>query len=113
MQWPPSEAAEGAAFLNSNARLVCQPGDKVDFAAFKALYQKLQASAPAANVDEDLKAAFAAMDGAKRGKVTKVMVLHFLTSVGDKFSDAEADAMLKDAPAELDLAAFRVVILGK
>ena len=65
------------------------------------------------NADADLKAAFEAMDSDKTGKISKKMLKHFLTTVGEKLSVAEADALLKDCPDNVDFPAFKKAVLGQ
>lgn len=87
-------------------------GDKVNLASFKMVYLQLSASNPASDVEADLKAAFGAMDSKKEGKVSKKMVKHYLTNVGEKLSEQEADEILKGAPDQVDFASFKKAILG-
>ena len=88
-------------------------GTKIDLAAFKSLYAEVSAGVSAGDQDADLKAAFDAMDADKTGKVSKKMLRHFLTSVGEKLSDSEADSLLKSTPDSVDFAGFKKAILGQ
>ena len=88
-------------------------GEKIDLATFKKLYGQLVAANKPTDADADLKAAFQAMDADKTGKISKKMLRHFLTSVGEKLSASEADALLKDCPDNVDFAAFKKAVLGQ
>lgn len=76
-------------------------------------YAQLVAANKPTNADADLKAAFEAMDSDKTGKISKKMLKHFLTSVGEKLSVAEADALLKECPDNVDFPAFKKAVLGQ
>ena len=52
------------------------------------------------------------MDSDKTGKISKKMLRHFLTSVGEKLSAAEAEALLQGCPDNVDYPAFKKAVLG-
>merc|ERR1711991_158666 len=87
-------------------------GAKIDLATFKTLYAEVSAGASAGDADADLKAAFEAMDAEGEGKISKKMLRHYLTTVGEKLSDEEADVLLKNVGDSVDLAGFKKAILG-
>lgn len=106
-------------------------GEKVELAQFKKLHAQLVSTHKVTDPEADLKvreekkgegretqkclfrqAAFAAMDSDKTGKISKKMLKHFLTSVGEKLSAAEADALLQGCPDNVDYAAFKKAVLG-
>ena len=78
----------------------------------QTLYAELAGANKPSDAEADLKAAFAAMDSDKAGKISKKMLRHFLTSVGEKLSAAEADALLAGCPDNVDYAAFKKAVLG-
>lgn len=53
---------------------VAEKDFKCDLAKFKMLFLQLSASLPASNANDDIKAAFAAMDSDRTGKISKVCV---------------------------------------
>ena len=87
-------------------------GAKVDLATFKTLYAELAAGVTAGDADADLKAAFEAMDHEGTGSISKKMMRHYLTTVGEKLSDAEAETLMQNVPDKVDFAGFKKAILG-